>query len=128
MEYGHPTGGIRSSHAWDSINLVRYFAKGMLSDERDAGDTTFGTHLVGPDTGLCLTDVCFVQQNHAEAALTYASADAERLLIMQETLVEEELLAFFFALKGKLAFEGIFINADAHGGELYAAIKQRVPY
>jgi len=85
------------------------------SDEGDAGGATFGAHGVGPDAGLGLADVGFVEKDHAEATLTDAAADAEGQLAAEEALVEEELLAVFLALEGQLAFQSFLIDAYAHG-------------
>ena len=47
-------------------------------DEPDACLGALASHVVGPDGGLNLADVGFVEEHHAESALSDASTDAQR--------------------------------------------------
>ena len=51
------------------------------SDERHAQLSTLLAHVFRPDARLNLTDVCLVEHDHAQPALTDTATDAERQLI-----------------------------------------------
>ena len=54
-------------------NLARIWPP--KSEQFDAGAAAFFDLFGGPERGLDFSDVGFLQQVHAEAALAYASAD-----------------------------------------------------
>lgn len=63
-----------------------------------------------------------------QAALAYATANAERQLSVEQLLMEEQLLAFFLSFKFKLAEQALLVYADTHGTKLEAVSKHRIPY
>lgn len=93
-----------------------------------AGLSALLTHLIGPDAGLYLSDMSLVEHYHAQAALAYATANAERQLSVEQLLMEEQLLAFFLSFKFKLAEQALLVYADTHGTKLEAVSKHRIPY
>ena len=58
--------------------------------QRYSSFSTFGLHLFGPDARLDFSDVCFLQEQHAQARLTYTATDAEGERVVQDALVEVE--------------------------------------
>ena len=57
-------------------------------NQRHSSLFTFLSHIVRPDAGLDFSDMGLMQQHHAETALTYSASNAERELIIEQTLME----------------------------------------
>ena len=57
-------------------------------NQRHSSLFTLLSHIVRPDAGLDFSDMGFMQQHHAETALTYSASNAERQLIIEQTLME----------------------------------------
>ena len=57
-------------------------------NQRHSSLLTLLSHIVRPDAGLDFSDMGFMQQHHAETALTYSASNAERELIIEQTLME----------------------------------------
>ena len=57
-------------------------------NQRHSSFFTLLSHIVRPDAGLDFSDMGFMQQHHAETALTYTASNAERELIIEQTLME----------------------------------------
>lgn len=55
-------------------------------------------HLFGPDAGLDLANVGFVEEHHAEAALSYSTSDGEWEFAIEEFLVEIKSGTFLLTL------------------------------
>ena len=72
----------------------------------------------GPDAGLNLTNMAFMQQHHTETALPYSTADAQRQSVVQQLLMEVELLALLLALYLQLTQQTLLVYADTHRREL----------
>jgi hypothetical protein len=57
-------------------------------DEFMAGSLARLAHGLGPDAGLYLADVGFVEHEHAQTALTDTAADAQWQLVVEQLLVK----------------------------------------
>lgn len=82
----------------------------------------FLSHLVGPDTGLNLTDMGLVQHHHAQAALTDTATDAQRQFVIKQLLMEVKLLAVFLPFYLQLAQQAFFVHTDTHRTQFESAV------
>ena len=98
------------------------------SDEADAGGGEFLHLVVGPDRGLDFAYVGFLENEHAQAALAYASADGEGELAVEERFVEFQPGAFGAAGLVELASESLGVDADTHRRDFKRAFEHGVPY
>lgn len=61
-----------------------------MSEQHDAGFLTLTPLFFGPDGGLHLSDVGFLQQEHAQSALSYASAYRRGEFAAEKARVEKK--------------------------------------
>ncbi len=76
--------------------------------------TAFLSHAVGPDRGLNLSDMGFMEQHHAETALTDTATNGKGQLIVQQLLMEIQFLALLLMFYLELAQQGFLIDTDTH--------------
>ncbi len=84
-------------------------------------------HFFGPNTGLNLAYMGFVEKHHAEAALPHSATDGQWEFAIEEFLMEIESGSFLLALYLQLTGERLGIDSDSHRGYLEAVAKYRVP-
>ena len=72
------------------------------------------SHVVRPDGSLNLADMTFMEQHHAETALSDTAADGKRQTIVEQLLVEIELFALLLVFEFQLTEQALLINTDTH--------------
>ena len=70
----------------------------MILNKVHACCLTFFPHATWPDAALRLADVSFVQENHAQTALSNSASYAQWQAAFEQAFVEIELAAVFLAL------------------------------
>ena len=99
----------------------------FVSEELYAGFGTFADLFLRPYRSLNLTDVGFVEQEHAQAALSDASADGVGQTAFDEHPVEGELKAVGASTDLKLLDERFGADSYAHRGDLEGDIEHGIP-
>ena len=89
-----------------------FFVLHSSLNQVDASRFRLFAHGFRPDAGLNLANMRFPQIEHTEAALSDTSADTLRQLSIQQTLVEEQLLAVLRSGQLQLVQQCLFIHAD----------------
>ena len=84
------------------------------SEQFYAGFSALLDLLFGPYRGLYFADVGFMKQEHAQAALSDASADGVGQLAVEEHAMESEVGLLGTSSQLELAGEGFGADADAH--------------
>ena len=82
---------------------------------------------LGPDRGLHLTDVCLLQEEHAETALTDTATDRGRQLARQQGFVEGQLRALHATTDLQLPQQRLRTDTDAHRRQLKRAAQHLIP-
>ena len=80
-----------------------------------------------PDGSGDLAEVCLFQEEHKGAGLSYASADTEGELVIQDALMIGQLHKIELVGNFELHFERIGVDADTHTCQLVAPFSDRVP-
>ena len=76
--------------------------------------TALFTHILRPYACLYLTYVSLVKQQHAQTALPYTSANAERQFPAKQLTVEIQLRSVLLAFKSKLAQQRLPVDSYSH--------------
>ena len=90
------------------------FKRSLILYQRHAELFALLSHVVWPDAGLDFSDVRFLEQNHAQSALSDATSDAQGEFVVDKLLVEIEFASLLFPGNLELAEQRLFIDADTH--------------
>ena len=99
----------------------------MILNKVHAGGLAFLSHAAWPDAALRLADMSFVQENHAQTALSNSASYTQGQAALEQAFVEIELAAVFLTLQLELCLQGFLVHTDTHTAQLNGALQDGIP-